>query len=140
MCATIDGHFVRVEGKLARYRLHLGTAAVHIEPGHHLCIVPDRSLASRQPIYLPFAEGSDPTHTTTTPLRYLLFNASVLPRLHPQPISHLIVIPALTWLNSTCLPCPSLDYGYADRENTCRRRYSLRALGSMGIIHDSTTS
>ncbi len=47
-------------GKLARYRLHLGTAAVHIEPGHHLCIVPDRSLASRQPIYLPFAEGSDP--------------------------------------------------------------------------------
>ncbi len=58
--ATIDGHFVRVEGKLARYRLHLGTAAVHIEPGHHLCIVPDRSLVSRQPIYLPFAEGSDP--------------------------------------------------------------------------------
>ncbi len=72
--ATIDGHFVRVEGKLARYRLHLGTAAVHIEPGHHLCIVPDRSLASRQSIYLPFAEGPDPKGAELLSKMFLLLS------------------------------------------------------------------
>jgi len=55
----IDGHFVRVQGKLARYRVHLGSAAIHIEPGHYLCVVPDRWGKSRDKIYLPFTDADD---------------------------------------------------------------------------------
>lgn len=53
---TIDGHFVHVKGKLANYRVHLGSAAIHIEPGNYLCVVPARWGESRQRIYLPFAD------------------------------------------------------------------------------------
>ena len=54
----VDGHFARVQGKLASYRVHLASAAIHIEPGQYLCIVP----ASRRPekVYLPFAGEDDP--------------------------------------------------------------------------------
>ncbi|MDP9381446.1 MAG: DUF4132 domain-containing protein [Chloroflexota bacterium] len=54
----LDGDFARVRGKLASYRVHLASAAIHIEPGQYLCIVP----ASRRPekVYLPFAGEDDP--------------------------------------------------------------------------------
>lgn len=36
---STDGHFAYVLGKLATYRVHLGSAAIHIEPGQYLCVV-----------------------------------------------------------------------------------------------------
>jgi hypothetical protein len=56
----IDGHFAHVQGKLSRYRVHLGSGAIHIEPGNYLCIVPDRWGRHRERLFLPFIddEGS----------------------------------------------------------------------------------
>lgn len=56
---TIDGHYARVQGKLARYRVHLASATIHIDPGNYLCIVPDRT-ARPDRLYLPFADEGDP--------------------------------------------------------------------------------
>jgi hypothetical protein len=56
---TIEGHFARVPGKLARYRVHLGSAAIHIEPGHYLCIVPQRWGQRHESLFLPFADRGD---------------------------------------------------------------------------------
>ncbi len=56
----VEGHFAHVQGKLARYRVHLGSAAIHIEPGNYLCIIPDRAAPKRESFYLPFADGDDP--------------------------------------------------------------------------------
>lgn len=55
----IEGHFARVQGKLANYRVHLGSAAIHIEPGHYLCIVPQRWGQKRDRLFLPFVDGGD---------------------------------------------------------------------------------
>ncbi|PIG91098.1 DUF4132 domain-containing protein [Gloeocapsopsis sp. IPPAS B-1203] len=55
---TVAGHFAQVQGKLACYQVHLASAAIHIEPGHHLCIVPDR-WGKRQKLFLPFSDGGD---------------------------------------------------------------------------------
>ncbi|MUL38877.1 DUF4132 domain-containing protein [Gloeocapsopsis dulcis] len=55
---TVTGHFARVQGKLACYQVHLASAAIHIEPGHHLCVVPER-WGKRQKLFLPFTDGGD---------------------------------------------------------------------------------
>lgn len=55
---TTEGHFAYAQGKLARYRVHLSSAAIHIEPSHHLCIVPER-WRQRHNHLLPFAEPVD---------------------------------------------------------------------------------
>lgn len=52
---TIDGHYVLIEGKRATYRLHLGTAVIHIMPGSYLCIVPESSM-KRTSVALPFVD------------------------------------------------------------------------------------
>lgn len=52
---TISGHFALVQGKLARYRVHLGSAAIHIEPGGYLCIVPAKWGQTSEQLFLPFA-------------------------------------------------------------------------------------
>ncbi|ROM69926.1 hypothetical protein BK654_28970 [Pseudomonas brassicacearum] len=49
-----EGHFLRIIGQRANYRVHLGSAAIHIEPGNYLCIVPAGSSATD--FYLPFAD------------------------------------------------------------------------------------
>jgi hypothetical protein len=49
-----EGHFLHVTGQRASYRIHLGSAAIHIEPGNYLCIVP--VAASTEALYLPFAD------------------------------------------------------------------------------------
>jgi hypothetical protein len=49
-----EGHFLHVTGQRANYRIHLGSAAIHIEPGNYLCIVPVD--ASAEAFYLPFAD------------------------------------------------------------------------------------
>ncbi|TAA47472.1 DUF4132 domain-containing protein [Corallincola spongiicola] len=53
---SFDGHFVYVQGKRAKYRIHLGSGNIHIMPGAYLCIVP-QSDRKAKPIYLPFAES-----------------------------------------------------------------------------------
>jgi hypothetical protein len=56
----IEEHFVRVKGKQANYRIHLGSASVYIEPAHHLCIVPDRTVKQKATgLYLPFLDEHD---------------------------------------------------------------------------------
>jgi hypothetical protein len=52
---AIDGHHVVIEGKRATYRLHLGTAVIHIMPGSYLCIVPESSTP-RTSVALPFVD------------------------------------------------------------------------------------
>jgi hypothetical protein len=56
---SVEEHFVRVEGKRAVYRIHLGSSNVFIEPGHHICIVPERRVAAAEEIYLPFSDTAD---------------------------------------------------------------------------------
>jgi hypothetical protein len=49
-----EGHFLHITGQRANYRIHLGSAAIHIEPGNYLCIVP--AGGSTPELYLPFAD------------------------------------------------------------------------------------
>ncbi|MCD9113867.1 DUF4132 domain-containing protein [Pseudomonas bijieensis] len=49
-----EGHFLHITGQRANYRIHLGSAAIHIEPGNYLCIVPVGSSSTE--FYLPFAD------------------------------------------------------------------------------------
>ncbi|WP_285687826.1 DUF4132 domain-containing protein [Actinoplanes sp. NBRC 103695] len=50
---TLDGRFLRVEGKLGAYRIHLGSGNILMEPDDaYLCIVPDRAKAKK--LSLPF--------------------------------------------------------------------------------------
>jgi hypothetical protein len=56
----IDDHHVYVQGKRARYKIHLGSATIHIVPGGYLCIVPQRTYAARQEqVFLPFSGTGD---------------------------------------------------------------------------------
>lgn len=55
----VDGHHAHIEGKLAKYRVHLGSAVIHIEPGNYLCIVPDRWGKKHDNLFLPFADEGD---------------------------------------------------------------------------------
>ena len=51
---AVGGSFVRINGKLASYRLHLGSATIHIEPGAYLCVVPARWGQKHDRLFLPF--------------------------------------------------------------------------------------
>ncbi|UXI70134.1 hypothetical protein [Tahibacter amnicola] len=50
-----DEGFLHVEGKRASYRIHLLSAAVHVMPGAHLCIILDPA-GKEDDVYLPFAD------------------------------------------------------------------------------------
>jgi hypothetical protein len=53
---TIEGRFVHVRGRCGRYRIHLASGNVHLEPdGRYLCIVASRRGDA---LYLP-SEGED---------------------------------------------------------------------------------
>jgi len=56
---TVEGHFAHIQGKLACYRVHLGSAAIHIEPGHYLCIVPQRWGQRHDRLFLPFVDRGE---------------------------------------------------------------------------------
>gem|GEM_PF-623922 len=56
---TVDRHYAYVQGKLACYRVHLGSAAIHIEPGSYLCIVPDRWGQTHERLFLPFVDDAN---------------------------------------------------------------------------------
>ncbi len=51
---TCEGHYAFIEGKLASYRIHLGSGVIHIQPGNYLCIVPEQK--QDDDLYLPFAD------------------------------------------------------------------------------------
>ncbi|GAA0558517.1 hypothetical protein GCM10010172_46920 [Paractinoplanes ferrugineus] len=52
-CSELRERFLRVEGKLGAYRIHLGSANILMEPDDaYLCIVPDRGRAGK--LSLPF--------------------------------------------------------------------------------------
>jgi hypothetical protein len=54
---TLEGRFLRVEGRLRSYKIHLGSANVLMEPNdQYLCIVPDRRAEARSglDVKLPF--------------------------------------------------------------------------------------
>jgi hypothetical protein len=55
----IEGHFAYVEGKLARYRVHLASAVIQIAPGYALCVVPERWGRSHERLFLPYADEGD---------------------------------------------------------------------------------
>jgi len=55
---TCEGHHAFIKGKLANYRVHLGSGVIHIQPGNYLCIIPDMYQESKKDndLYLPFAD------------------------------------------------------------------------------------
>jgi hypothetical protein len=54
-----EGRFVKVAGKLARYRVHLGSGTVHVEPANAVCILPAPKRSRTDGIWLPFAEADE---------------------------------------------------------------------------------
>jgi hypothetical protein len=53
----LEGRYLRVRGDLRRYRIHLGSANVLMEPNdEYLCIVPDRTSRGGKRILLPFED------------------------------------------------------------------------------------
>lgn len=52
---SIQEHFAMISGKRANYRVHLGTAVIHIMPGSYLCIVPADKAAPAK-VELPFVD------------------------------------------------------------------------------------
>lgn len=51
---------VRIDGKLGKYSVHLGSAVVHRQPGGHVCIVPVHAQ-HRGRLFLPFADDDPRT-------------------------------------------------------------------------------
>jgi hypothetical protein len=56
---TFDEHFAYVQGKLAKYRVHMGSAVIHIDPGSYLCIVPAGWGTKHRDVFLPFSDAGD---------------------------------------------------------------------------------
>lgn len=53
----VEGHFAYVSGTRASYRVHLGPATIHVEPGNYLCSVPAGYAEDHagETVFLPFA-------------------------------------------------------------------------------------
>jgi hypothetical protein len=56
----IKNHHVLIDGKLANYSVHLGSAVVHRQPGGSVCIVPVHAQ-HRGRLFLPFADDDPRT-------------------------------------------------------------------------------
>ncbi len=54
-----EGRHVVVSGKLARYRVHLGSATVLVDPANVVCILPARQPSAKDALWLPFAEEDE---------------------------------------------------------------------------------
>lgn len=74
---TVNGHYARVTGTRAEYRVHLGSGSVHIEPGGHLCLISDRTAATRSPLYLPFADSDQLTSLIISKILLLSDDAAI---------------------------------------------------------------
>ncbi len=53
-----DETYALVTGRLASYRVHLGTGDIFIGHGRHLCVVPD-GWGAKQAVFLPFVDDAD---------------------------------------------------------------------------------
>jgi len=67
---SIDGHHAIIQGKRASYRLHLGTAVIHVIPAGYLCIVP-ADKASQKSVALPFVDDDQRTSEVLSKLLLL---------------------------------------------------------------------
>jgi hypothetical protein len=55
----IDGNFLRVQGTLREYKIHIGSSNILMEPNdQYLCIVTSRKSATVDKMYLPFVGDS----------------------------------------------------------------------------------
>lgn len=70
-----EGHHAHITGSRARYRLHLGSGVIHIEPGNYLCIVPAGKQADD--LYLPFADSDARTSEIISKLFLLLDDGAI---------------------------------------------------------------
>lgn len=85
---SVEGHHALIRGKRATYRLHLGTAVVHIMPAGYLCIVP-AAAASKKSIALPFVDEDQRTSEVLSKLLLLsaddkITDASILQQIAGQ--------------------------------------------------------
>lgn len=67
---SVDGHHAIIQGKRASYRLHLGTAVIHVMPAGYLCIVP-AGKASQKSVALPFVDDDQRTSEVLSKLLLL---------------------------------------------------------------------
>ncbi|MCB1642107.1 MAG: DUF4132 domain-containing protein [Xanthomonadales bacterium] len=67
-----EDNFVLFSGKLASYRIHLGSGVIHIMPGSYLCIVPAPDTKTTGKLYLPFADTDRKTSEIMSKLLLLL--------------------------------------------------------------------
>lgn len=67
---SVDGHHAIIKGKRASYRLHLGTAVIHVIPAGYLCIVP-ADKASQKNVALPFVDEDQRTSEVLSKLLLL---------------------------------------------------------------------
>ena len=53
---SLEGNFLKVQGKIRNYKIHVGSGNILMEPNdQYLCIVPDSSnRMSKEKIFLPF--------------------------------------------------------------------------------------
>lgn len=67
---SVEGHHAIIQGKRASYRLHLGTAVIHVIPAGYLCIVP-AGKASQKSVALPFVDDDQRTSEVLSKLLLL---------------------------------------------------------------------
>lgn len=72
----VEEPFVYVRGARSGYRIHLATAAIYLDSGQYLCIVP--SPKQRQAIYLPFEDGGEPISSEIISKVLLLANDTAI--------------------------------------------------------------
>lgn len=71
----IEGRFAFVRGERGRYRIHLGTGNIHVEPaGRYLCIVP---VPERDRLFLPFEEDDKKTSEIISKIVLLAHDSSI---------------------------------------------------------------
>ena len=56
--------------------MHLATAAIHVESGLHLCIVP--AVKARKAMYLPFEDDGEPVSSELISKMLLLANDAAI--------------------------------------------------------------
>jgi hypothetical protein len=71
---SLEEHFAYVQGKLAKYRVHMGSAVIHIEPGSYLCIVPEGWGKEHKDVFLPFSDAGDRKTSEVISKIFLLMN------------------------------------------------------------------
>ncbi|MEA1977748.1 MAG: DUF4132 domain-containing protein [Chloroflexota bacterium] len=71
---SFEDQFAYVQGKLAKYRVHMGSGVIHIEPGGYLCVVPDKWGQDHKNLFLPFSDAGDTKTSEVISKIFLLLN------------------------------------------------------------------